>query len=153
MSEPSTRREAMLLETFSEAARLIGSVEALAARLEQVLEAIDDANARLLDALATFEARMNAVTQQAKTQTVKHLAAYTQEAARRSVEQNSKAMADAARVAFGAQVGGAVERLQATLRSLSEAKRRRWEPWLAHAATATASAVATWMVVVYLGRG
>ena len=43
---------------------------------------------------------------------VKHILARTEEAARQSADLQSRAMADAARVAFGADLGATLQRLQ-----------------------------------------
>lgn len=108
------------------------------------------ASTTLQDHVVGFERQMAAITENAKTQTIRHMAARTDEATRRSIEQQSRAMADAARVAFGAEFGATMQRLQTTLQPLHEQRERRWERWLIHAATASASAAATWAVVFYV---
>ena len=153
MSDPSSAREALLIEAIGEAAMLIESVEALIPVLKENGREVARASSGLHDALAAFEGRMTAITENAKTQTVKHLVAHTEAAARRSVDQQSRAMADAARVAFGAQVGGVLERLQAMVRPLIERQEPPRRPWLTHAVTAAAASVATWVVVLCFGRG
>jgi hypothetical protein len=77
---------------------------------------------------------------------VKHVLARTEEAARQSAEVHSRAMADAARVAFGAEVGAALQRLK----SLHERPERRWERWLTHAAAAATASAGTLMLTLTL---
>jgi hypothetical protein len=73
---------------------------------------------------------------------VTHIAALTEEAARRSIDLQARAMTDAARVAFGAEVGASLQRLQSSIQRLLERPEPGWERWLTHAAaTATGSAV------------
>jgi hypothetical protein len=62
-----------------------------------------EAKDELRESLAGFENRVTAITDKSKTQTVKYMAAKADEAARRSVDQQGRAMADAARIALGAR--------------------------------------------------
>jgi hypothetical protein len=55
-------------------------------------------------------------------------------------------MADAARVAFGADLGATLQRLQA----LQTRPAHRWEPWLTHAAAAATASAATWTLAITL---
>ena len=151
MTDPATAREALIVEAIGEVARLIRDTEALVPLLDETCQALQQANTNLREELAGFERRMAAITENAKTQTVKHLAARADEAARRSIDQQSRAMADAARVAFGAEVGATMQRLQATLRPLIARPERRWERWLTHAAVAAAAAAMTWLLALYVG--
>jgi len=146
MTHPSTTREALIVEALGEAEKLIRQVEALAPALDQSRQALADAHSGLAGQLAAFEAQVVALTEKAKVQAVKHILARTDEAARRSIELQSRAMADAARVAFGADLGAAMQRLQ----SLHERPGRRWEQWLTHAAAAATASAATWTLAVML---
>jgi hypothetical protein len=146
MTHPSTTREALIVEALGEAEKLIRQVEALAPALDQSRQALADAHSGLAGQLAAFEAQVLALTEKAKVQAVKHILARTDEAARRSIELQSRAMADAARVAFGADLGAAMQRLQ----TLHERPGRRWEQWLTHAAAAATASAATWTLAVIL---
>lgn len=150
MSDPTTLREALIVEALGEAARLIRQVEALAPALEQSRQALADAHSGLTHQLATFESQVAALTEKAKVQAVKHILARTDEAARRSVDLQGRAMADAARVAFGAELGATMQRLQSALQPLIERPERRWERWLTHAAAAATASAATWTLAVML---
>lgn len=153
MTDPTTAREALIVEAVGEAARLIRQVQALAPVLDASCQALLQAHAGLRDTLAAFESRMLAITENAKTRTVQHLAARVDEAARRSIEQQSRAMADAARVAFGTELGATLQRLHATMQPLIERPKRHWEQWLTHLAAASAASAATWILVLHLGGG
>ena len=104
------------------------------------------ARAQLADQLAAFDAHVTALAEKAKVQVVKHILARTDDAARQSIEQQSRAMADAARVAFGADLGATLQRLQA----LQNRPERRWEQWLTHAAAAATASAATWTLAITL---
>lgn len=147
MTRPSTTREALIVEALGEAATLIRQVEALA--LDRSCQALVDAHSGLEGQLATFESQVMALTEKAKVQAVKHIIVRTDEAARRTIELQSRAMSDAARVAFGAELGATLQRIQA----LHERPGRRLEQWLTHAAAAaTASAITLTVTVLVWGR-
>ena len=146
MMQPNTTREVLIVEALSDAAKLIRQVEALAPALDESRQALADAHSGLAGQLAAFEAHVLALTEKSKVVAVKHILARTEEAARQSADLQSRAMADAARVAFGAEVGAALQRLK----SLHERPERRWERWLTHAAAAATASAGTLILTVTL---
>ena len=150
MTPPTTAREALIVEALGEAATLIRQVEALAPTLDESRQALTDAHSGLADQLAAFTVQIAALTEKAKVQAVKHILVRTDEAARRSIELQGRAMADAARVAFGVELGVTLQRLQSTLQLLIERPDRHWERWLTHAAAAATAAAVTWALTVAL---
>jgi len=152
MKPPTTAREALIVEALGEAATLIRQVEALAPRLDESRQALADAHSGLADQLATFEAQVAGLTEKAKVQTVKHILVRTDEAARKSIDLQSRTMAEAARVAFDAELGPALQRVQSVLRQLIERPSSHWEQWLTHLAAAAMAAAATWTLALWLLR-
>ena len=150
MTHPSTTREALLVEALGEAAKLIRQVEALVPTLDRSRQALVDAHRGLAGQLAAFEAQVTTLTGKAKVQAVTHIAARTDEAARRSINLQARAMADAARVAFADEVGASLQPLQYSIHRLLERPRPGWEPWLTHAAAAATGSAVTMMVTVLL---
>lgn len=150
MNQPSTTREALIVEALGEAEKLIRQVEALAPALDLSRQALADAHSGLAGQLAAFETQVAALSEKAKVQVVQHILARTDAAARRSADVQSRAMADAARVAFGAELGATLQRLQATVKPAAAPPRSRWEPWLTHAAAAVTASAVTWAVAVTL---
>ena len=149
MTHPSTTREALLVEALGEAAKLIRQVEALAPALDQSRQALADAHSGLQGQLAAFESQVAALTEKAKVQAVKHILARTDEAARRSVELQARAMADAARVAFGGELGATLQRLQqSSIPPLAERRGWCWVQWLTHAAAAATASAVTWALAL-----
>jgi hypothetical protein len=144
MSHPSTTREALIVEALGDAAKLIRQVEALAPALDRSRQALADAHRGLAQQLASFEAQVLAQTEKSKAVAVKHVLARSELAARQSIDLQSRAMTDAARVAFGAEIGAALTRLKA----LHDRPEPRWEPWLINVAAVTAGAVAGWGLAV-----
>ncbi|HWH81304.1 MAG TPA: hypothetical protein VNU71_03615 [Burkholderiaceae bacterium] len=150
MKPQTTAREALIVEALGEAATLIRQVEALAPMLDQSRQALEDAHGRLVDQLAAFEGQVTVLTERAKVQAVKHIMMRTDEAARRSIGQQSRAMAEAARVAFSAELAPTLARLQSALQPLIRRADRRWEGWLTHVAAAATASAATWALAVWL---
>ena len=146
MTHPSTTREVLIVEALGDAAKLIRQVEALAPALDRSRQALADAHSGLSGQLAEFETQVLALTEKAKVVAVKHVLTRTEEAARQSADLQSRAMADAARVAFGADLGATLQRLQ----SLHARPGPRWEPWLTHAAAAATASAATWTLAITL---
>ncbi|MCW5662811.1 MAG: hypothetical protein KIT35_03155 [Piscinibacter sp.] len=136
----------LIVEALGEAAKLIRQVEALGPTLDRSRQELADAHSGLSGQLAAFETQVLALTEKAKVVAVKHVLARTEEAARQSVDLQSRAMADAARVAFGADLGATLQRLQ----SLHARPGPRWEPWLTHAAAAATASAATWTLAITL---
>jgi len=153
MMHPGTTREVLIVEALGEAAKLIRQVEALAPALDQSRQALADAHSGLAGQLTAFETHVLALAEKAKVQAVKHILARTDEAARRSIDSQARAMADAARVAFGGQVGATLQRLESVLQPLVKRQERRWERWLTHAAAAVTASAATWVLANYLQAG
>lgn len=152
MTHPSTTREALLVEALGEAAKLIRQVEALVPTLDRSRQALVDAHRGLAGQLAAFEAQVTTLTGKAKVQAVTHIAARTDEAARRSIDLQARAMTEAARVAFGAEVGASLQRLHSSIQRLLERPGRAWEPWLTHAAAAATGSAVTMLVTVLLWK-
>ncbi len=143
MTHPSSTREVLIVEALGETAKLIRQVEALAPALDRSRQALADAHSGLSGQLAAFESQVLALTEKAKVVAVKHVLARTEEAARQSADLQSRAMADAARVALGAEIGATVQRLQSALKPPERRQERRWEGWLTHAAAAAAGSALT----------
>lgn len=146
MSSPNTTREVLIVEALGEAAKLMRQVEALAPALDQSRQALADAHSALAGQLTAFETQVLALAENAKVQVVKHIAGRADEVARRLADSQARAMSDAARIAFGAEVGAAIQRLQ----SLHERPGRPWEQWLTHAAAAATASAATWTLAITL---
>ena len=150
MTNPSTTREALIVEALGEAAKLIRQVEALAPAMDESRQALADAHSGLAGQLAAFQTQVTSLTEKAKVQAVKHILARTDEAARRSIESQGRAMADAARVAFGGELGASMQRLQSAIQPLIERRGQRWERWLTHAAAAATASAVTWTLAFML---
>jgi hypothetical protein len=149
MTHPSTAREALIVEAIGDVAELVKAVEMSATRLEATCQAFQQARIGLHDELAGFESRLATLTENAKTVTNRYLAARVVEATRRSIDEQSRAMSDAARTAFKAELGPMLQRLQTFLQPLLEQRGRAWRRYVTHAAAAGAGSVATWAIAAH----
>lgn len=149
MSAPSTAREALLAEAIGDVAGLLQQIEALKPALTEICQVLEQASTTLADDLAGFQRQVAVITENAKVQAVRHMATRTDEATRRAIEAQSRAMADTARAAFAAELGTSIQHLQATLQALRERPNRSWEDWLLHLSIAVTSSVATWALVLF----
>jgi len=93
------------------------------------------------------------ITENAKTQAVKHIARRTDEIARLSAQAQTRAMEEAARSLFRTEVGPALQRVAIPLQHLADLAHRGahpWQHWLTHAATAFVASGVTWATAAWL---
>lgn len=145
MNAPGSAREALIVEAIGDLARLIDQAHRLEAAMDESRRALVSAHAQLADQLASFETQVMALAEKAKVQAVSHILARTDEAARRSIALQGQAMADAARVALGVELGATLRSLE-VLRQPPACARRAHASWLAHAASAAAASAVTWLL-------
>lgn len=150
MNRPTTAREALLAEALGDLAELLDRAEALPPALHESRQALVESQARLSEQLAAFDAHVIALSNTVKTQAVKHILTRTEEAARRSAEAQTRAMADAAQALFKEQLEPTLQQLAMPLRNLVQRLDRPWEQWLTYAATAAVASAATWVLALYV---
>ncbi len=153
MSHPSTAREALIVETIGEVAALIDRVEAVAPALDASRLALINASTELAGQVTAFESRMAGITENAKVQAVRHIARRTNEMARGSLDAQTRAMEEAARMLFRTEVGPALQRVAMPVQHMAELARRGarpWERWLTHVATAVVASALTWALAAWL---
>jgi hypothetical protein len=139
VNRPSTAREALIVEAIGDVAQLIDRAEALTRAMEQSRQTLVQAGAQL-------ESRMAAITDNAEIKAVQHIARRTNELTLRLRDEQTRAMAEAARSLFAIELGPTLQRLAVPLQHLLE---RPWDHWLTHAATAAVASAATWVLAVY----
>jgi hypothetical protein len=153
MNQPSTAREALIVETIGEVAALIDRVEAVAPALDASRLGLINASAELAGQVAAFENRMAGITENAKVHAVRYIARRTDEMARSSLDTQTRAMEEAARTLFRSELGPALQRLIVPLQMLAERATHPLERWLTHAATAVAASALTWAMAAWLWAG
>lgn len=151
MNRPTTAREALIVEALGDVAHLVGRVEALAPAMDEARRALDQASAGLARQAETFERKMSALAENAQTQAVRHIARRTDALTRDSMDTQARAMAEAARALFAAEVHPALQHLALPLRQMVARLDRPWLPWLSHAATAVVASIVTSAVILYFG--
>ena len=152
MNEPVSAREALLIEAIGEADNLMQALDTLTPALRNGCHELSEALAALRKELAAFEARITAITDQAKKQMVQHMAVHADDAVRRLAARNGQLMADAARIAIGAELGATLQRWQAVMQPLIERAARPWESWLGYAATLSTGTLLGWLLAVATGH-
>jgi len=153
MSSTGSAREALIAEALGEVAALLDRVEAVGPALDGSRLALIHASTELAGQVAAFESRMAGITENAKTQAVKHIARRTDEITRVSAEAQTRAMEEAARMLFRTEVGPALLRVAMPLQHLADLAHRGahpWQHWLTHAATAAAASAVTWALAAWL---
>lgn len=153
MSSTGSAREALIAEALGEVAALLDRVEAVGPALEGSRLALIHASTELAGQVTAFESRMVGITENAKTQAVKHIARRTDEITRVSAEAQTRAMEEAARMLFRTEVGPALQRVTMPLQHLADLAHRGahpWQHWLTHVATAAAASAVTWALAAWL---
>lgn len=151
MSPDRTAREALIVEALGNIGAMLDRVDALIPALAAGREALAGASALLSLKLETFDAHMNAITENAKIKTMQHVAQRTDEMARRSVRdlrENAHLMADAARSALQAEIRQALEQF---IQRHQQPKPRWWHGILTNAAISAAASGYTWVAMMYFG--
>ncbi len=147
MSVPSTSREVLIVETLTEAARLLEAIQALAPKLDASRQALADAHRGLADQMTDFHKQVIGLCDKAKLQAVTYILARTDEAAKRAIELQGRAMTEAARAAFEAEVNVALQRLRQVQLAMEKARGAWWEPWFTHAVAAGFGSAVTWALI------
>jgi hypothetical protein len=147
MSEPTTAREALIVEALGEVALLLDRIESLTSLMEVGRLELANASAHLDSRLKAFESGTVSVAQQVQVKAIEHIIRRTGKAASESIELQARAMNAAARLAFSAEVDSNLARLTHSLQQALHRVDRPWDLWLTHAATAAVSAAVTWWIV------
>jgi hypothetical protein len=150
MIAPGTAREALIAEAIGDVVALLDRLETVAPSMDASRQALVQARLELAIQVVAFEERMTAITENAKMQAVKHIARRTDEAARGLLDMQTRAMEEAARTLFKAEVAPALQRLVRPLQHLASRTGHPWACWLTHAATAAVSSAVTWALAAYL---
>lgn len=107
----------------------------------------------LAERVEAYSKRMDEITENAKLQAVKHIARRADEMARRTVDTQTRAMEEAARVVLRNEIGPTLQRVTLPLQEVVAMARkgaRPWEGWLLHAATAVLASAISWAMAAWL---
>ena len=150
MNRPiSTAREALLVEALGDMSQLLDRIEALGPTLEEGRKGVLRSSDQLSGQLSGFEARMSAITANAKVQVVNHIVRRTDAIARQTLDEQTRSMEEAARALFRSELEPTLQRLVVSLRQLIEQASRPWDLWMMHAATALGASVVSWAVAAW----
>lgn len=132
---------------------LLDRFEKLAPQLEASRMELLSTSTELAERVEAYSKRMDEITQNAKLQAVKHIARRADEMARGTVDTQTRAMEEAARVVFRNEIGPTLQRVTLPLQEVVAMARkgaRPWEGWLLHAATAVLSSAISWGMAAWL---
>lgn len=132
---------------------LLDRFEKLAPQLEASRVELLSTSTELAERVEAYSKRMDEITQNAKLQAVKHIARRADEMARGTVDTQTRAMEEAARVVFRNEIGPTLQRVTLPLQEVVAMARkgaRPWEGWLLHAATAVLSSAISWGMAAWL---
>ena len=153
MSDLVTAREELMAVAIGDLGTLLDRVEKLAPQLEASRMELLSTSTELAERVEAYSKRMDEITQNAKLQAVKHIARRADEMARGTVDTQTRAMEEAARVVFRNEIGPTLQRVTLPLQEVVAMARkgaRPWEGWLLHAATAVLSSAISWGMAAWL---
>ena len=132
---------------------LLDRFEKLAPQLEASRMELLSTSTELAERVEAYSKRMDEITENAKVQAVKHIARRADEIARGTVDTQTRAMEEAARLVFRNEIGPTLQRVTLPLQEVVAMARkgaRPWEGWLLHAATAVLSSAISWGMAAWL---
>jgi ABC-type transporter Mla subunit MlaD len=148
-----TAREELMAVAIGQLGELLDRMDTLAPNLDASRMELQRTSADVAEKVVAFSKRMDEITENAKVQTVKHIARRADEMARGTVDTQTRAMEEAARVVFRNEVGPTLQRVTLPLQDVAALARksaRPWEGWLLHAATAVLSSAISWAMAAWL---
>ena len=153
MSDLVTAREELMAVAIGDLGTLLDRFEKLEPQLEASRMELLSTSTELAERFEAYSKRMDEITENAKLQAVKHIARRADEMARRTVDTQTRAMEEAARVVFRNEIGPTLQRVTLPLQEVVAMARkgaRPWEGWLVHAATAVLSSAISWGMAAWL---
>lgn len=150
MNSPQTTREALLVEALGEIGALLDRVEAVAQSLSSAAEAVDRTCQRLETQAAAAQPRMAQVAQHAQDVAAKYIARSSLELMHSAADAEFRSMAAFASALFKSELHPALESLRQSANASAASHRQRCASWGMCAAAATASALLTGGLTLYL---
>jgi len=149
----TTAREELMAVAIGQLGELLDRMDTLAPNLDASRMELLITSTDLTKKVEAYSKRMEEITENAKLQAVKHIARRADEMARGTVDTQTRAMEEAARVVFRNEIGPTLQRVTLPLQEVVAMARkgaRPWEGWLLHAATAVLSSAISWGMAAWL---
>ena len=153
MPDLTTAREELMAVAIGQLGELLDRMDTLAPNLDASRMELLSTSTDLVNKVEAYAKRMDEITENAKVQTVKHIARRADEMARGTVDTQTRAMEEAARVVFRNEVGPTLQRVTLPLQDVADLARkgaRPWEGWLLHVATAVLASAISWAMAAWL---
>lgn len=149
MSPPGTAREALLAEALGDLSQVLDRLDAIAPRIEAAGRTLGQASERLERQAQALDQQLTTLTERARVQAVRHIAGRTDELARQSLAQQTRAMEAAAQLVFRREVTKAVEQGDVYGKA---APRQQWldpAPWTVALLSALLASACTWLTALW----
>lgn len=153
MSDLVTAREELMAVAIGDLGALLDRIETMAPQLDASRMELLRTSTELGEQVEAYSRRMNEITENAKVQAVRHIARRADEMARGTVDTQTRAMEEAARVVFRNEIGPTLQRVTLPLQEVAAMARkgaRPWERWLLLTATAVLSSAISWAMAAWL---
>jgi hypothetical protein len=153
MPDLTTAREELMAVAIGQLGELLDRLDTLAPNLDSSRIELLRTSTDLAEKVEAYSKRMDEITENAKVQTVKHISRRADEMARVTVDAQTRAMEEAARVVFRNEVSPTLQRVTLPLQDVANLARRGarpWEGWLLHAATAVLASAISWAMAAWL---
>ena len=153
MSDLVTAREELMAVAIGDLGALLDRIETMAPQLDASRMELLRTSTELGEQVEAYSRRMNEITENAKVQAVRHIARRADEMARGTVDTQTRAMAEAARMVFHNEIGPTLQRVTLPLQEVAAMARkgaRPWERWLLHTATAVLASAISWAMAAWL---
>ena len=153
MSDLVTAREELMAVAIGQLGELLDRMDTLAPNLDASRMELLITSTDLAKKVEAYSKRMDEITENAKVQTVKHIARRADDMARGTLDSQTRAMEEAARAVFRNEIGPVLQRVTLPLQDVAALARkgaRPWEGWLLHAAKAVLASAISWAMAAWL---
>jgi hypothetical protein len=119
MNNTSTAREALIAEALGEVGALLGRLEALAPKVDELGDTAWRAYVNLIDRINRFENQVQNTINQAESEALRRIQRHAEHITRQSLETQAQAMKTTARELFRTEFDPATARVLAQMQALA----------------------------------
>jgi len=150
MGRPSDSREVLIAEALGDFAKLFARIDAVMPTLDKACGQLELTATRLLDNVEPFQRRIATMACETQNRAVAHIVEQANLVARKTVDEQIRAMQDSARRIFEAEVVPPLRRVAGELRQANLRAQPAWEAWLTHVAAAVTGACCAGVLLMNL---
>jgi hypothetical protein len=150
MGRPSDTREVLIAEALGDFVKVLDRIDAVTPTLQETCGQLEFTATRLLGSVEPFQTRIGTMALETQNRAVAHIVQQANLVARKTLDEQTRAMQESARRIFNDEVVPPLHRLASELRQAHVRAQSPWEVWLTHAAAAITAASCTCMLLMYL---